>query len=127
MNIRTNIRHWHSAHSDCLRTLKFYKEEIGILTERLAEIAQKNTAYEVTVQVEHFQNAFILHRNNIDELSHAIRQNITRVAGEIASHTGFVATGLLAQLEKEKKIFHEEEREINLLRHAFNLFCAEWM
>lgn len=127
MNNKTNIRHWHSTHNDWLRALDFYQEEIGILNERLTEISGKNSSQEITTQAEHFQNAFIQHRNNIEKLEHEIRQSLHKIAGEIVSQTGFVSSELLTQLEKERKVYYEEEREINELRRTFSLFCAEWM
>jgi len=127
MNNKANIRHWHNTYNDWLRALDFYKDEIGILTERLTEMAGKNTGHEVAAQVEHFQNAFLLHRNNIDELKHAINSNLSAIANEAGAYTGFVSGDLLSALEGEKRHFMEEERAVNELRHAFNLFCAEWM
>lgn len=127
MNNRTNIRHWHSAHQDCLRALKFYKEEMAILNDRLTDIAGKNSGREVSAQVEHYQNSFILHRNNVEQLERDIHRNLERIARELPEQSGFVTTELLAQLEMERAAFQEEEREINQLRHAFNLFSAEWM
>ncbi|WP_157097909.1 hypothetical protein [Niabella ginsenosidivorans] len=82
MNNKTNIRHWESAHNDWLRTLDFYKEEIGILNNRLKEIAGKNTGKEVGMQVEHFQNAFILPCDYIEEQEHAIHLNLAEIAGK---------------------------------------------
>lgn len=127
MNKRKNIRHWHSLHNDWLRALKFYEEELAILNDRLTEIAGKNTSTEIGAQVEHYQNSFILHRNNINELEHAIHSNLEKVASEIAKQSGFVSDALLTELEKENQDFHEQEKQINDLRHAFNLFSAKWM
>lgn len=127
MNRKTNIRHWHNSHTDWLRALNFYKGELGILGNRLVEVAGKNTSQEVGAQVEHFQNAFVLHLNNIEELEHDIKASLARIAHEIATQTGFVTNELLVQLEKEKQIYLEEEREVNELRHSFNLFAAKWI
>lgn len=127
MSNKTNIRHWQSTHNDWLRALDFYKGEIAILNGRLEDIASRNTGHEVAVQVEHFQNAFILHRNNIEEQQHAINLNLKKIADEVETQNGFVSNGLVAQLEKEMQVFKDEEKEINELRHSFNLFSAEWM
>lgn len=127
MNKRVNIRHWHSAHNDWLRALNFYKDEIAILSQRLTEIAGKNTSREAGAQIEHFQNQFIVCRNNIEELEHVVKLNLSRIGDEITAQSGFVDSELVNKLESERKIFLEEEKVINEVRHAFNLFCAEWM
>lgn len=127
MSRKTNVRHWNSGHNDRLRALRFYKEEIDILDKRLAEIAGKNTAHEVAAQVEHFQNQFVLHRNNIDELGHSIREDLEGIGTEIQTQNGFIEDKLLDRLEKHERGFEDEEKNINALRRSFNLFSAEWM
>lgn len=124
---RTNIRHWSVAHNDWLRALKFYKDEIDILNDRLVEIASKNTGQEISRQIEHFQNQFVLHRDNIDELKHSIATNLAQVAEEAKNQDSFVSVRLLGLLEREEYLFHAEEKEINKLREEFNFFCAAWM
>jgi len=60
-------------------------------------------------------------------LEHAIHNNLEKIASEIAKQSGFVSDALLTGLEKESHNFKEQEKEINDLRHAFNLFSAKWM
>jgi len=124
---RTNIRHWHSSHNDWLRALKFYKEEIDILDNRLTEIAGKNTGAEIAPLIEHFQNQFILHRNNIDELKHAIGVNIDRIAAETKTNDGFVSAALLDQMKHQEQRFQAEEDAVNQLRKEYNSFCTVWI
>ena len=123
----TNIRHWQSTHNDWLRALNFYKGEINILNDRLTEIAGKYTSNEVAVQVEHFQNQFILHRDNEERLEHDIRLNLEQIARDAEVHTGFVSDSLLEQLKQNQQAFLSEEQHINQLRHQFNTFSATWM
>lgn len=123
----TNIRHWQSTHNDWLRALNFYKEEINILNDRLTEIAGKYTSKEVVVQVEHFQNQFILHRDNEEKLEHNIRLNLEQIAKDAEVHTGFVSDNLLERLKQNQQAFLSEEQHINQLRHEFNSFSARWM
>lgn len=123
----TNIRHWQSTHNDWLRALNFYKEEIKILNGRLTEIAGKYTSNEVAAQVEHFQNQFILHRNNEEKLEHDIRLNLEQIATDAEMQTGFVSNNLLERLRQNQQEFLSEEQHVNQLRHEFNIFCSSWM
>lgn len=123
----TNIRHWQSTHNDWLRALNFYKEEIKILNGRLTEIAGKYTSNEVATQVEHFQNQFILHRNNEEKLEHDIRLNLEQIATDAEMQTGFVSNNLLERLRQNQQEFLSEEQHVNQLRHEFNVFCSSWM
>ena len=48
----------HYQATDWLKELKFYSDDLNMLTERLDEVAGKNTNKDVMKQVEHFQNNF---------------------------------------------------------------------
>jgi hypothetical protein len=65
----------HSEHMVWINKLEFYKDDIKILVKRLEEIVMKNTSRDVLAMVEHFQNQFIIQRNEIDEFHHAIKQH----------------------------------------------------
>jgi NAD-dependent SIR2 family protein deacetylase len=73
----------HQIHQDWLSRLQFYKEEIYILKERLQEITSKNSSKEALAKAEHFQNQFIVQRNNIDELVHSIKVHEDKIVQEI--------------------------------------------
>jgi hypothetical protein len=122
---KINIRHWHSTHNDWLRALKFYQEELDILNKRLTEIAGKNKHMEVSQKVAHFQNQFLIQEENIENLVRDIHSSLHEISEEAATYTGFIDENLMQQLEMQKQTFLEEEKAINELRHAFNLFCAE--
>lgn len=124
---KVNIRHWQSNHNDWLRALKFYKEELDLLQDRLTDIAARNTHAEVLENVEHFEDQFQIQKNNIEEMIHDIQTNLNKIAVEVDTQTGFVDEALIKQMEKLKLFFISEEKNIMELRHAFNLFCAEWM
>lgn len=127
MSNKKNIKHWKSSHNDWLRALTFYKGEIDILEQRLTDIAGRNTGKEVSIQIEHFQNQFFIHRNTIKELEHSIRLNLENIAKEIEQRSGFATENLILQLDQQKRDFSEEEKEVNKLRQSFNLFCSKWM
>ena len=78
MNVTKNrvyLTELHQDHQEWLIALAFYKDEIQILENRLAEVATANTNVEVLMQVEHFQNQFFIQRQNISDLEHAIKHD----------------------------------------------------
>ena len=60
----------HVAYREWLNRLAFYKDELKIMQNRIAEIAERNTKTDVLSQVEHFQNMLIIQKNQIDRLRH---------------------------------------------------------
>ena len=125
---RVSITHMNNAHNDWLRALHFYKDELKVLSDRLTEIAKKNTGKEVMIDVEHFENQFRIQAENISKLSHEIKANISNAAIEAkASGAGYIDGILLSQHTTLGNNFKTEEKIINELRHSFNQFAAEWM
>lgn len=62
----------HQENQGWHQKMSFYKDEIKVLQNRLGEVVNKNTSKDMLAQAEHFQNKFIVFRNNVDELSHKI-------------------------------------------------------
>ena len=60
----------HASYREWLNRLAFYKDELKIMQNRIAEIAERNTKTDVLAQVEHFQNMLIIQKNQIDRLRH---------------------------------------------------------
>ncbi len=122
---RVSITHMSNAHTDWLRSLDFYKDEIKILRDRLTEIAGKNTNREVMKEIEHFENQFDIQAENIHKLSHEIKHNV-KVAGREAhnSGAGYIDGMLLEEHNTLGDRFHTEEKTVNELRQSFNRFAS---
>jgi len=65
----------HTEHREWLNKLNFYKEDLGFLKKRLEEVVVKNNASDIMALVEHFQNQFIIQKNEMDEFRHAIKEH----------------------------------------------------
>lgn len=125
---KVSVSHMNNAHSDWLRALHFYKDELKVLSSRLTEVATKNTGKEVMVEVEHFENQFRIQLDNIHTLAHEIKANVGLVALEAKANSAGYIDGILFTRHNELSTkFFMEEKIINELRHSFNQFAAEWM
>ncbi|MBS1525810.1 MAG: hypothetical protein JST19_09200 [Bacteroidetes bacterium] len=125
--MKVNIKHISNLHSDALRGLDFYKQELGFLQERLQEVAGDNTGEEVEKQIGHFQDQFIIHGQRIDELNHEIQKNQRDLGYELEHSDGFAEEGTLTANEDLYEQYVIEERLFNEMRHEFNRFAAKWM
>ena len=117
----------HQKHQDWLSRLDFYKEEIQILKERLQEITSKNNAPEVLVDVERFQNQFIVQRNNIDELAHSIKVHEAKIVKEIEKNPVAVEHRKMEAHEEEEDFMAYFEKNFSELRDNYKHFAAKWM
>jgi hypothetical protein len=122
-----NIKHISNLHSDALRGLDFYKQEIDILKKRLEEIAADNTGHEVAERIEHFQNQFLIQINNIDDLKHRINENIKAIENQVKNSAGFVDQKSADENAGLYDQYLSEEKFINEIRQDFNRFASKWM
>jgi hypothetical protein len=117
----------HAENSEWLNSLKFYNDEIKILKNRLSELASKNNHKDFSAGVEHFQNQFIIQKNNIDEISHAIKMNEEELQKEIKNNPVAADKIKVSYHTKNKETFEAFESNFNKLRSEFNVFAAKWM
>lgn len=122
-----NIKHISNLHSDALRGLDFYKQEIDILKKRLEEIAADNTGHEVAERIEHFQNQFLIQINNIDDLKHRINENIKTIENQVKNSAGFLDQKSADENAGLYDQYLSEEKFINEIRQDFNRFASKWM
>jgi hypothetical protein len=122
-----NIKHISNLHSDALRGLDFYKQEIGILKKRLEEIAADNTGREVSESIEHFQNQFLIQTNNIDELKHRLNENIKAIENQVKNSAGFVDQKSADENTSLYDQYLTQEKILNDIRQEFNRFASKWM
>lgn len=127
MTMKANIIDQHLENQDWLKRLDFYKEEITILKERLDEVTGKNTAPDFLKDVEHFQNQFIVQRNNIDELGHSIKMNEKGLVKEVNANPVAVDRRKVDSHENESDFISYFEKNFAELRTDYNKFLSKWM
>lgn len=122
-----SVSHLSHEHTDWLRALDFYEDELDILENRLAEVAGKNNGREAMAGIEHFQNQFVIQRNNIDEIRHSINENLSKIAADVKVSAGHVDYELVEEHDSLREDYIGLEKVINELRHEFSRFLAKWM
>lgn len=123
----TTVSKCGNDHSTWLKELDFYNEELSLLEKRLLEIADKNNGKEVMAEVEHFQNQFIVQRNNIDELKHEVNLYVEKLGKDAQQHGGRMETAMIAEHTALHEKYEDFERVMNILRHEFNEYLSKWM
>ena len=125
--MKANIIDQYLENQDWLKRLDFYKEEITILKERLDEVTKKNNASDFLKDVEHFQNQFIVQRNNIDELAHSIKKNEQGLVKEVNSNPVAVDHRKVENHLAEEDFIGYFEKNFAELRGEYNRFLSKWM
>lgn len=125
MTTKANIFDQHSENQNWLKSLEFYKEEISILNKRLQEVTGKNNAPDFLKEVEHYQNQFIVQRNNIDELAHAIKMNEKEIVKEVNANSIAVEHRKVESHEAEADFLGYFEKNFAELRTEYNKFLSK--
>ena len=76
----------HAEHREWLNKIDFYYDDLKIMRHRLEEVAARNTNKSLMAQVEHFQNQFVIQRNDLDGMKHAIHQAESGIAENVAQN-----------------------------------------
>lgn len=123
----TTITRIGTDHTIWQKGFGFYKDELEIMEARLSEIAEKNSSFEVRQGVEHFQNQFIVQRNNIDELKHEVNLYVEKLGKDAHLHGGRMESFMINEHADLHEKYENFERVMNILRHEFNEFLSKWM
>ncbi|MBA2614107.1 MAG: hypothetical protein H0U95_19245 [Bacteroidetes bacterium] len=117
----------HDENKEWSSNLLFYKDEIKIMENRLAEISSKNTSKEILAQVEHFQNQLIIQRENIGKISHEININNHAITHEIEKNI----TAIDHRSMKDHSVIRDNVKSFEsifiTLKIELNTFLSKWM
>jgi hypothetical protein len=123
----TATSHCGNKHEQWLKSISFYDDDLDVLENRLTKIVKKNNGQEVLTGVEHFQNPFMIQRNNISDLKHNIKKHAGNVAADAQIHAGKMDEFFVDEHGNLKSEVDSFEKVMNDLRHEFSLFLAKWM
>ena len=127
MDTKKTIYQLHEEHKIWLNKLAFYKDELSIMQNRIAEIAQKNTSKEVLAFVEHFQNQLIIQRERIDNLNHDIKKDESFLESAAIKNPTAVDHEKFADHKAEREDVEKFEQMFNDLRKELIDFLSKWM
>jgi hypothetical protein len=125
--MKTTIYSQHQEHTIWLNKLSFYGDDIAIMQKRIDEIAKKNTAKEVQMQIEHFQNQLLIQRSTISEIKHHIEKDEKYLNANIEKNETAVDHRKIEDHVAEREDVKSFEDNFNSLRKDLNHFAAKWM
>lgn len=126
MEKKESIISLHGDHIEWINKLDFYKDDLKIFNNRLAEIVSKNNHTEVLAEIEKFQNQFIVQNDNIDQIKHIINLDEDKIIKEINSNPIAVDHRTMSH-SGEKDLVDTFEKNFKSIREEFNKFSAKWM
>ncbi len=108
----------HFEHEQWKGELSFWKDELKSFNNRLSELVTRWTDKDVLAQLEHYQNAFILHGGVVENLQETIDEHETRIAAQSKEGLDVLDTQLTKKhiefrnrLESQRHIYAELKKE----------------
>ena len=111
--------------NDWEKGIDFYTTEFNMLEERLREVLAKNTKASVTAGAEHFQNQFIIQKDNLALLRERLGVQKQHLEAEIKR---VISLDELAMAESQhflRESVHLSEKIFLELRHSFYRFLSK--
>jgi hypothetical protein len=115
---RTHINDLHFEHEMWLSETAFYGDQLKIYQKRLDEISKRNNMPDVAKEIDHFQNQFIIQKEQMDILDHEVRMHeqwLTTFAKDhpvALEHRYFGEhTEIFDKMETFKRLFQELREE----------------
>jgi len=127
METKKTIYQLHEEHKTWLNKLAFYKDELSIMQNRIAEVAGKNTSKEVLAFVEHFQNQLIVQKEQIDILNHSIREHESQLEAAANANPTAIDHQKFADHSVQTEQVENFEKLFNELRKELITFLSKWM
>jgi hypothetical protein len=117
----------HFEHQNWRKELLFWKDELRSYNNRLDELVNRWTDRRVLMELEQFQNQFIIHRNAIDEFIEQIDAHELSIAERLKSNNESLDISLCnthnafrEKMDTERKLFHD-------LKKRFFRFLGKYM
>ena len=116
-----------SEKSSWLRGIEFYQDEIKIMSKRLSEVSNANTAREVKKKVEQFQNQFNVHEEQLKKLRHAVNSHAVKISNDFENHNGQIERVTVTEHDTMRDDYVNTEKLFNEMRHDFNRFLSKYL
>jgi NAD-dependent SIR2 family protein deacetylase len=117
----------HQENQSWHQKMSFYKDEIKVLQNRLGEVVNKNTSKDMLAQAEHFQNRFIVFKNNIDELNHKINLSEDQLMLSIKQNPTAVDHRKVEDHREVREEVTVIDKSFTDLRSEVNTYLSKWM
>lgn len=111
------LKEWRSA-------MELFMQELQGYNQRLNDVAGKNNKDVVLKQVEHFQNQFVVQKDNIQTMLHEIKIQEQNIAEDVRRDKILDETDIIGNQSFLREKVHTTEKIFVALKHDFYSFLA---
>lgn len=128
--MKDKTAHIDELHRDLMtwsENLRFFRDDLQILKNRLAEIASKYTDKEVLASVEHFQNAFYTKELVIHDIMHEFDAEEKQLTAASLKQSVAIDRKLFPAHPEKLEQYESFEKSFKELKHEFMQFASAKM
>lgn len=128
--MKDKTAHIDELHRDLMtwsENLRFYRDELVVLKNRLAEIASRYTDNEVLANIEHFQNAFYTKELVIHDIMHEFDSEEKQLAAASMQQAVAIDRKRFPAHPEKAEQYESFEKSFKELKDEFMLFAAAKM
>lgn len=115
----------HQENVELASKMEFYKDEIRILKNRMAEIAKDLEKEKDLKELERLQNQLDIQENNANNISHSIRNNEKYIDKLLSKKAEDVPKTRAEQHRKEKDLVAAFEKNFHEVRSSIKSLSAK--
>jgi hypothetical protein len=97
------------------------------MTNRLSEVASKNTSSEVLALVDHFNNQLIIQKEQIDILNHDIKSHESYLEAAVRKNVNDIEHAKFSDHKNHRESIAVFEKIFKELREELIDFLSKWM
>lgn len=104
--------------------LRFYRNELGLLQDKLKEVSRNQSDKELLTEVEHYHNQFYIQQINIHDLKQSIKTHDRKLQLENSLSENHLSTDIFSEHEQLHQQYNGLEQTINQLKLDFRNFSS---
>ncbi len=105
--------------------LRSYRNELGLLRDKLQEVARNQSDKELLTEVEHYHNQFYIQQINIHDLKQSIKTHDRKLQLENSLSENHLSTDIFSEHEQLHQQYNALEHTINELKLDFRNFTGQ--
>lgn len=117
----------HFDHNQWSSELLFWKDEIKVFENQLAEVVNKWTDKSVMAQAEHFQNIFLIQQEGIHTLEHSIRTHEKKLAHLAEARPEEVEEKYFTNHNEFRESMNTQRKLFREMKKDFMIFLSKYM
>ncbi len=105
--------------------LRSYRNELGLLRDKLQEVARNQSDKELLTEVEHYHNQFYIQQINIHDLKQSIKTHDRKLQLENSLSENHLSSDIFSEHEQLHQQYNDLEHTINELKLDFRNFTGQ--